>query len=590
MAGIERKLTPQGYPYVLNSPQYKDTTELYESGVSGLNGRSKDGGFRKKYGLAVTVTIPPSLRAFRYPNLTAAGASNYYLTQSDKEIIRDRQQWYNAARANAAYTSKSIVTLTRRRKSLVEQRKKAVDEKNTARTSAIDAEIKRIDAQLANLKANTSAKIIGTYSTEFEISDFITSLTWSSASTNSFIDVSIGLDNTHGLFNHLPEGAKVTIWRRKSLTNGKGLYAGKWYRYITSYIFSKTRSASSRGDQTMAIECGDRLSFAGAQNYTGKSSWVTDKSHKNGWTPREITLQICKATKLPVDAAYIPSSYIIKKKVTRGTGRNRKVSVTYETVKLPRIQYDQVESTDIPSLIIGAWNRSLAELPRNKRLPYSMHMRQGALRIEFVAPPGDPLTQVTEPNNERSRLVPRFTDEDNIESITLEESIEPDQVYTVLKATGVYNNRERVNGKLQNKPKKVTKLFFPSGDRGKRILEAFGRRTAVYDFSKKMKKNFTTREAFYRAAQQRIDNISQTQRSLSLEGLGPLGIWPKHYVYLSSRYVGVRGHVWVESVSYTVGEGVIKVSLEVQTGKKHYSSGEQWYTTNEKIRSSDRWY
>lgn len=588
MAHLDRNFKGSGYPHILNSVNYANAGDLYAS-ESGKLKEGSSGGFRKRNGLAVTVTIPPTLRAFRYPNLTNQAGSNYYTSSDDKNEISSRDEWYKAAKANSANADKAITTLLRRVKDLTIKLNQAKKKNDAARVTSLTAQLAAARQQLTTARANSTPRILGTYSTEFEISDFITSLSWSSASENSFIEVSISLDNKEGLFNYLPEGAKVTIWRRKSLENINQLYGGKWYRYIVCYVARKTRSASTRSDQTMELDCGDRWSFAGAQKYTKKKKWVKDKAHPKGWTPREITLQICQATGVPVDPASIPSSYIIKTTVTKGTGKNRKSTVKYEQVTLPRIEYDKTENQDLQSLLVGAWNTSLGELARNKRLPYSIHMRSGALRVEFVGPPGSPTTQITDPGSPKSSsLVPMFTDEDNIESISLEESIEPESVWTSLKATGTYSYNVTVKGKKRKRTKKVTKMFYPSGLRGKLIEQAYGKRENVHTFKNKV---FTSKKAFYTSAQQRIDNISRPKYTLKVDGSSSLGIWPKHYVYVRSRYAGVAGNIWVESVNYSVEEGRIKVSLTLHVGKTHLSAGDVWLKKRvNKALPEDRWY
>jgi len=592
MAHTPGRLSPSGYPHILNPVNYRDTGDLYTSSVGSFsNGGASSG--RRRNGIAVTVTIPPTLRAFRYQNLTAANRGTPYASNHTRQTVADREEWFKATKANSANVDKVITTLTREIQKLNQQLKAAEKAKQPARVAKLKAAIAARRARIAKLRVDSTSNVSSTYSTEFEITDFITSLSWSSGADNSFIDVSISLDNIQGLFNHLPEAAKVTIWRRKSVQNINGLYGGKWYRHITCYVKTKSRNAGGR-NHTMEITCGDRLSFAASQHYTKKKKWVKDKAHKNGWTPREITLQVCKAAGIPVDEKYIPNSLVYKKVTTTTLANGKKAKiVTPVRVNLPRIEYDTQNNTELHKVLSLAWKDSIAKLPRNQRLPFSMHMRSGSLRVEFISAPGDPQTQITEDQPlqpGRTRLVPMFNDKENIESISLEESIEPDTVYTVLETRGTitYKEKNKKTGKIVNKKKVVKGTFTPSGGRGDAILKAYGRRVAVRP-QMFAKNKFKSEKEFRTAAQARIDMMSRPVRKLSLEGRANLGIWPITYVWLSSRAVGVIGNVMVESVSYNIQDGLIKVALQLNADQKHFNNAERFFNKNPPF-TKEVWY
>jgi hypothetical protein len=594
---VPGRLETAPFPHILNPVGYKDTVELYNSASGKLKEGVSGGGYRQRNGIAITVTIPPSLRAFRYPNLVNSNVGTPYVSNTDRATISERNEWYKAVKANSANISK-MITQTRRAIKALENRIAAAKKRkpvNTALIERLEARVKVLRKDLADLKQDSAARALNTYSTEFEISDFVKSLSWSSTAENSFVEVSIGLDNLQGIFNYLPEAAKVTIWRRKSTTNINGLFgagAGKWYRYITCYVVGKSRSASGR-EQSLEITCRDRLGMAQAQEITGKK-WAKDKAHKKGWSPKAITIDICKKAGLPYNASKLPTRLPFYKKVTLVPAVKNKKGVVVrpatqvwvqQWVNLPLVTSYEPGDEDLIALLSGAWNRSLEKLPKKQQLPYNMHMRRGVLEVEFISPPGDPLTQKPDGG---PRLVAMFNDDENIESSNLEESIDPESVYTVIKASGTYwKTTKNKKGKRVKTKKKDTITLEPSGDRGKMIIAAYGKRVKVHKFGKKQ--IFSNKGEFKEAAQAEIDKISRPVRKLSIEGRGPLGIWPWYYINIGSRYLGVKGNVAVESVNYSIEEGNIKISLELQAEMKHYSKGEKFYAKYPPLEK-DRWY
>jgi len=538
---IER-LSPEPFPQVINVSGYKDTAQLYTS-ASGSLRTGGGGSFRQRNGIAITVTIPPLLNAFRYPNLVNSAQGTPYISNTDRAKLQDRENWFAATRKGKTETQRSA------------NRKKV--------------------------------------STEFEISDFVTSLTWSASGGGNiamgvdtggvtFTDVSIGLDNTQGMFNYLPEGAKVTIWRRKSLSNSnhKNPYGGKWYRYITCYLAIKDRTASGR-DQTMTITCRDRLAFAGASNLPTNKKWTTGKkNHTKGWSPKEVTIDICKLAEIPYDASKIPTHVTVKKTVT--TEATGKKTTTFQRVLLPLITNYEPGSNDVYSCLVGAWNRSVQKMAKKNQLPFTIHMRQGILVVEFTSPPGEPLTQVTDPNtatkkqkSDLARLVPMFNDIDNIETGTLNESIDPEKVYTVLHSRGRWESSKKGKnnkGRVVKKVHKIKDVFFPFADNKAKqdlIIQAYGKRLKGNNFKKH---KFNSAEEFRVASQALIDNLAVPVRTLDITGRGPLGLWPNYYININSRYFGVKGLLLITSINYSITDGIINISMTLNVNNRHFSS------------------
>lgn len=561
--------------FILNDIPYYDLN-LFSEGTGTALADGAEGLFSGKTGIAVTITIPPTLMAFKFPNLIR-GFGTPYVSQDDRTEIFNRTLWYNSARQQQVA---KINFLNRQIRAATARLRKYERENNQVKINQTKAEITRLRKRLSELQTaqKTSPGLLNQYSTEFELSSFITSLSWS-CSTNNITEVSIELDNIKGLFNFLPEAAKITIWRRKTIVSGRNsLFGGKWYRYITAYVATRSRTMAARSN-TLSLTCYDRAGFLEAQVSKKTTPWAANRTNrKGGWTPRDITIDVCKREGIPYDPKKLPKFITVKKLIKTSNGRT---VTSYVKVALPKIVYEPNE-LNLVNLISGAWNQSLEKLPANQRLPYAMHMRRGVLEVEFIAPPGEPLTQ-TDPQGQR--FLATF-DDNNIEGATFEDSIDPDQVFTQLTASGTYNDGWKINskGRRVRRTKPVRGVFFPSGDRGKTILQAYGKRNKTKAF----KTPFNNKKEFRTAAQSHIDRISRPIRKIQFDARAPLGIWPVNYVRVSSRELGINKNVMVENISYSVEAGTIKASIALKADYTYYSTSTANYNYPEAETSI--WY
>lgn len=482
-------ITRSTQPYILNPVPFGDTRELYSTP------RSNE---YLQTGLRVTVTVPPLLRAFRYPNMTSAGGTPY-LGEWSENRIDERREWYKAA----------------------------------AKTSRTD---------------EARNNVVRRFSSEFDISKFVTSLSWSSSADNGFVQVDMELDNIQGFFNYLPSASKVTIWRRKSLDNLNGIVGGKWYPYIVSYVMDKSRSGGSR-DHKMSLTCQDRAGFLKAN--------LSESTVFKNKTPRQITIEVCRKEGIPYDASKIPASI--------------------NGVALPALERFEPADKDLVAVIGEAWLLSWAKLKKTQQLPYTIHMRTGVLEVEFIAPPGS--------SELSQKQIVGFTDDANIESGTLSEKLS-DETFTELKATG--NIRTKATnraGNTVNSKRKVTRTFRPT-DRPDAIIQAYGKKVKQHTFTQ----IFATEAEFIKTGQTEIDKISQPEYGFSFKSRGMLGLWPNRYISITSRYFGIRGNIPINRVSYTVSEGKIEVDIELILEQRFFTEGFKHLTKYPKLDPELRWY
>ena len=485
------------FPKIMNAVPYKNIAELHSTG----------GRLLLRTGLRVTVTVPPILQQTRYPNLINNANVTYgypVISNDDRQKLHDRRQWARAAHRNAQ-------------------------------------------------TAAARDRVIRRYSSVFDISDFVTQLGWSSSAENGFVEVNLSLDNSRGLFNYLPEAARITIWRRKSINNINGNNAGAWYPYIVSFVMDKRRTADGR-NHTMSITCQDRAGFFGA-NPSEKKVYKKDRTHPNGWSPREITLDICRREGIPVNASKIPA---------RLNGK-----------PLPRLTRLETADHSVVELISDAWKRSVARLPDKQQRPYVLHARTGQFEVEFVSPPG-------KESNTQEFLV-MFDDNANIENGDLHETIE-DDMHTVLEAQGSYRvTTTNAKGRRITSKRKVKGSFYPEN---RDILKAYGKKVKKTNY----KQVFPSRQAFRQKAQADIDEMSRPRRTFTFRAKGVLGLWPIRYVQLTSRYFGLRGNFHIENVSYNIQEGQIEVNLELDVEQKHFVAGAKHLVRNPKLGRHMTWY
>ena len=544
-----------------------NANELYGTDEKNVHNR----GFRS--GILVTVLIPPVLTAHKYPSLASAPLIGNPVSSSNYTgKLQDQVKWYELAHKKINIkNAKEIIRLEAQLRQ--EERKKPKDAKA----------IKKITEKLAFLKtsaAKNESSLLTKYSSRFDITDYITSLAWGTSNlagnAAGSIELNIGLDNAGGIFNYLPVAAQITVWRKKNVANWSSLnsFDQRWYPYFSAYIVDKKRTAAGR-NQTMDLVCHDRLFFFG-DNLVKKTRYKKDTKHPKGWSPREITIAICKENNIPYDPAKIPK-YVIPPN-----------SVGYPNGLLwPRVMDVQDESHKIETYISAAWKYSYKLLSTKDKRNFSIHTRTGNLQVDVVSPPGKDLNS--------QKVLYALSDEAFLESADLTENISPDKFYTVLVAKGVVRklvDSEKI--KKAKKKKKKTKRFTLVPVKGTfygdpSALEAFGRKPISQSFKQK----FHTEQEFKTYAQAWIDRKARPELTLNIGSIrGILGIWPIRYIYISSRYFGIRGNFRVDTVNYTMENGSLTMSLVLALNQQAFVDGQKYYS-NYKSTEEDKkgmWY
>lgn len=508
----EADIVRQPRPGILNPVPYSSTYELYND-TSDSRARTN-----LRHGIRVTVAIPPQLDAFRYPNMTNANASRTgggspVLGSDGRKKLQERQRWLKAAE------------------------------------------------RIRQRSPEQAERFLRNRSSRFEITDFITGLSWSSSEDNGFVELTIELDNTKGLFNYLPPAAKITVWRRKSIRNNKLWYdGGKWYPYMVTYVMDKNRSADGR-NHTMSVVCQDRAGFL-SENDASKKVYKKGKRRPNGWSPREITIDICKREGIPFNPDRIPSSI--------------------NGIPFPRLTDFEVADGKIASVISDAWNRSVNKMKRQNQRPFVIHMRTGELEVEFIQPPGK-LTVLD--RKQREDIIIMIDDYAITESGSLNERLE-DEVHTVLKVTASYRVSDGTNkkGRPIKKKKKITRTFTASDPL---VLEAYGKSKKEMKLKKRV---FGSREEFLQWGQAEVDKLSRPVLTFKVKAKVPLGLWPRRYVWVSSRHFGIRGHFSIKDINYNISQGRLTADITLDVQWKHFVRGREYYVKYPEAKKDPKWY
>jgi len=587
----------------------------------------------------VTVSIPPHLRAFRYPNLSGKKNnkgttvfSSPILSDDDRLNVASRNQWYNAAKNTNGPDIKRLAAQKKQRardEARLELAKKALAKHphDAKLQAAVDKYTKRV-AYRSRIIKELKRRInrLQTYSTTYDITQFVTSLSWSTSTKNSKINLPIGLDNSQGLFDYIPLGAKITVWRRKAINDfntGKSTYGKKWNPYFVTYIVEKDKEATGRA-HTMTITCEDRMSRMERMVPKKLVYSKKDKNHPKGWTPREITIDVCQTNGIPYNASAIPHKAISNShtldfdetKATPGSGQSglaaNQVNATTKLtssqyVKLPRLEsYDPGDDDkNAAGIISGCWHKSVDLLKKAHGISYPIiHMRSGLLEVHFLSPPGRDVLSQTQ--------VVGFG-ENNIETIHYNEQLSSDIVgtdrmiggekkeqktYTQLLASGTYNTKKKnENGKWVKKPVKIkARVFNP--ENAALVWEAYGKIQSSHTF----KQVFRNKRAFEVAAQKMVDNAIEPHRTLTITAKAPVGLWEFDYIYINSRLFTVRGLFPIESITYNIESGHINATIEVRIiqamvdqGYSYYEGSKSKYDAlpgsgNKHPDKSEKWY
>lgn len=355
-----------------------------------------------------------------------------------------------------------------------------------------------------------------TNTVQIDISNFVTSLSWSTSETDFYTNMRIQLDNFNGMFNRIPLGSKIQLQMRSPYypaLNRKNVKA-KWLPYLDVYWFEKGRSADGTS-RTMDVTLYDRLYWL--NEFPVHALYKSDKKRKKlGWTATEIIRHICNKYKIPIGT--IPKTkYKIK--------RIEKKTTLLQFIR-DVLAADKKGSGRTSNFTINMLNGKLNIVPE-KPIPFSAY----------------------------------YIDEDTmLESGSLREALEKDTFATrvIVTAKQVYYKKNS-RGVSTRRIKQVRAVANASTS----IQQMYGIRPKAVTL-----KGVWTSAAIKRQAKVRLAQASKPTQEFSVTTRGIPGIWPGQRVFIQSRYFGVRGLLKVTSVQYDATATTLSMQLGLKTDTK----------------------
>lgn len=347
-----------------------------------------------------------------------------------------------------------------------------------------------------------------------DITGFITSMSWNAADDERFTTLNVSLDNHRGVFNQIPHGTKIRVQVRRPFYDFKGTQQGKFYDYISAYVFEKSRTADG-GSQTMSLTCYDKTYWLASNDF--HKVYKADSKHKGGWTASQIIRDIAAKLKLPI-GTITPTKAKIKRIELKGSALDCIMRVLSKDKQLTK---------------------------RKKR--YSVDMRNGKLNVVL--------------ENPEPKVAYKFTEENAIESGTLTERLRQDKFATRITVSGNAKKWGRTKG--GSRVKKIDALKVTVNPKERAYQQAFG----IIHKHVKLKGTHSAAE-LRRLANNQLEAALRPEREFSISVRGVPHLWPSSRVYVLSGYFGVNGLVRVKSVQYNVEGGEFTLELGLSADKK----------------------
>ncbi len=346
-----------------------------------------------------------------------------------------------------------------------------------------------------------------------DITGFVTSMSWEAGDDQLYTTLSLTLDNYRGVFNQLPHGTKFRVQVRRPFYDFSGAQQGKFYDYVTAFMFEKSRSADGTS-QNMTLTCYDKTYWL-AQNDFHKV-YKADRKKPNGWTASQIIRDIAASLKIPV-----------------GT-----ITQTKKTFKRLELKGNALE----------CMQKALHEDKKATKRKHSFHidMRDGKLnvRVENTAP----------------KTAYHFDELNSIEDGSLSERL-TDKFATRVTVTGNTKSTRKTNGGSQAKIIKETKVTLSPTNPA--YQQAFG----IIHKNVKLKGNHSPAE-LRTLAKNQMDAALRPEREFTMTTRGVPHLWPNSRVLVTSGYFGVNGLVKVKNISYRVDGGEFSMTMGLAVDNK----------------------
>lgn len=375
---------------------------------------------------------------------------------------------------------------------------------------------------------NLTPKIRGTL--RVDITNWCTAVEWGCAADEKFVTLTVTLDNTNGMFNGIPKGAMIVIERRKPVWSQKG----KFYPMLSCHLWNKNRTVSGNGEQ-MTLELYDRMKWL-AEYDVPKKVYKKDKSHRQGWTTKQIIQDIARRSSIPVGV----------------------ISAQFGTIKHSRFETTGSVLDSLHKILKAHKTKVDANIKKNSngkrkaaKTRSIIHTRDGKLNISTILDPAKSATSI--------KSVPFFNDAIGIESGSVSETMNDDNFATRLllkaSAAGVKKNKK---GKPRKTIKQKVVTINPSDPN---VQKVFG---IIEKEDHTLRRQDLSLGELKKKGQERLDKFVNAETTIEFTTRGYPNLWPGDFILLNSMKLGARGLYSIHTVGYSLAGGQLLMTIAVK--------------------------
>lgn len=362
-----------------------------------------------------------------------------------------------------------------------------------------------------------------------DITNWCKSVEWGTGGDEKYVSLNVTLDNSKGMFNGIPRGAMVVIERRKPIYAQKG----KFYPMLSCHLWNKTRTVNGRSEE-MVIELFDRMKWI-AEYEIPQKVYKKDKAHKQGWTTRQILVDIARRANIPIG----------------------EISTTFNSTKHTRFEtvgsvFDGIQK--LLKLHRTKVDKKIKDAKRGKpaKLRFIVHCRDGKLNILTVK---DPASQA-----KALKSVPFFNDSVGIEGASVSEVMNDENFATrlLLKASA-----STVKKNKKNVPRKrITQKVVVINPTDPNVQKVFG---IIEKEDHTLRRQNLDLGQLRKKGQEKLDKFINPETSIDFTTRGYPNLWPGDFILLNSKKLGVRGLYAIDTIAYTFAGGQLTMQVSVKS-------------------------
>lgn len=380
---------------------------------------------------------------------------------------------------------------------------------------------------------------------KIDITNWCKSVEWGSGTDEKWITLNVVLDNKDGIFNAVPKGAMVIVERRKPVWS----QSGKFYPMVSTHLWNKNRTVQGRMEE-MTLELYDRMKWL-AEYDVPKKVYKKDKAHRQGWTTRQILVDIARRANIPIGA----------------------ISTSYNTTKHTRFETVGSVLDSIHKVLKAHKTKTDAKLKKGTKPAKTrsiIHCRDGKLNISTIKDPATVAAQI--------KSVPFFNDVVGIESGSVTETMNDENFATrlLLKASAA-TTKKNAKGKPR---KKVTQKVVTINPSDPNVQKVFG---VIEKEDHTLRRQNLDLGALKKKGQEKLDKYLNAEVAIEFTTRGYPNLWPGDFILLNSRKLGAKGLYSINTIGYSLQGGQLLMTINVKGDSLIENSFEKFKISDSKF-------